>query len=213
MLKHLIINYKGLTEYIIKNCIQCNEKRGISFKREPAKQIITYYPKQRYIMDITELPKDFCNSKNDFLYLLNIIDHFSKFGMSFLLDNKEAKNILNKLKIAFEGNRYPEEIGSDNGREFKNKIIEDFLEEKHIKIIHGIPYNPHSQGVEERFHQTIKDMLYCKYSEEESEFNLKESLNWYLKSTTTIFEQVLNIHQMQSFILILKNCLVKYYII
>ena len=48
-----------LTEYIIKNCIQCNEKRGISFKREPAKQIITYYPKQRYIMDISELSKDF----------------------------------------------------------------------------------------------------------------------------------------------------------
>ena len=170
-----------LTEYIIKNCIQCNEKRGISFKREPAKQIITYYPKQRYIMDITELPKDFCNSKNDFLYLLNIIDHFSKFGMSFLLDNKEAKNILSKLKIAFEGNGYPEEVGSDNGREFKNKIIEDFLEEKHIKIIHGMPYNPHSQGVVERFHQTIKDMLYCKYSEEESEFNLKESLDLVVK--------------------------------
>ena len=44
-----------------------------------------------------------------------------------------------------------------------------------------MPYNPHSQGVVERFHQTIKDMLYCKYSEEESEFNLKESLDLVVK--------------------------------
>ena len=51
--------FRGISyikEYIVKNSVQCSEKRGISFKREPTKQIITYYPKQRNIMDLTETP-------------------------------------------------------------------------------------------------------------------------------------------------------------
>ena len=96
---------------------------------------------------------------------MNIIDHFSKFGISFLLENKEAKIILHYLELALEYYGMPEEIGKDNGKEFKNINIENYLAKKEIKIIHGISYNPHSQGVVERFHQTIKDMLYSKYAE------------------------------------------------
>ena len=40
--------------------------------------------------------------------------------MSFLLENKEAKTILHYLEFALECYGMPEEIGSDNGREFKN---------------------------------------------------------------------------------------------
>ena len=67
---------------------------------------------------------------------------------------------IKKLKIAFNYYGYPKELGSDNGSEFKNSKIESYLYEKNIKFIHGSPYNPHSQGVVERFHQTIKDILY-----------------------------------------------------
>ena len=36
-----------------------------------------------------------------------------------------------------------------------------------------MPYNPHSQGVAERFHKTIKDLLYAKYLDNENNFNHK----------------------------------------
>ena len=71
-------------------------------------------------MDLTELPKDLLKEKEEKFDLFNIIDHFSKFGMSFLLENKEAKTILHYLEFALECYGMPEEIGSDNGREFKN---------------------------------------------------------------------------------------------
>ena len=165
-----------ITNLVIKNCIPCSEKKGKTFKREPPKQIITYYPKQRYIMDLTEIPKDLKINNNENLYLFNIIDHFSKYGMSFLIENKEAKTILYYLNFALECNGIPEEIGTDNGKEFKNKLIETYLHDREIKLIHGMPYNPHSQGVVERFHQTIKDMLFCKYAENPKNFKIKESL-------------------------------------
>ena len=49
-------------------------------KRESCKQIITYYPRQRYVMDISELPLDISKDKS---YLFSIIDHFSKYGIAY----------------------------------------------------------------------------------------------------------------------------------
>ena len=125
-----------LTEYIVKNCESCAEKNKTKYKREPAKQIITFYPKQRYIMDLTELPKEL-KTNNNYIYLLDIIDHFSKYGISIPLENKEANTIFKNLKIALECNGFPEELGSDNGKEFKNKIIETYLKEKILDLFMG----------------------------------------------------------------------------
>ena len=91
-----------LTNYILKNCATCLEKtRRVKLKREPSKQILTFYPRQRYVMDLSELHNR---------YLFCIIDHFSKFGMAFIFENKEANTILKYLKLALDCNGYPEEI-------------------------------------------------------------------------------------------------------
>ena len=156
--------YTYLTEYVVKNCVSCAGKNKNKLKREPPKQIITFCPRQRYIMYITELPLEL-KSNNKYAYLFNIIDHFSKFGMSYLIENKKSSTIYKNLKFALDCNGFPYEIGSDNGKEFRNELIENYLKSKNIKYIHGMPYNPHSQGVVERFHKTIKDGLYCRYND------------------------------------------------
>ena len=169
------IYFQGLTfliDYIIKNCAPWSVKNKEILKREPSKQIITYYPRERYVMDLTELPLELKRNTN-YNYLFNIIEHFSKFGILVVLENKDAKNILQNLKLFFEFNGFQKELGSDNGREFKNKLIENYLNEKNIDYIHGMPYNPHSQGVVERFHKTINDLLYAKYLDNENNFNHK----------------------------------------
>ena len=101
-----------MTKYTIKNCSSCSGKNKNKSKSEPSKQIITYYPKQRYVMDLTEIPIEL-KYNNDYLYLFNIIDHFSKFGMTYLIENKEAQTIIKNLKYAFECNGFPEELVSD----------------------------------------------------------------------------------------------------
>ena len=169
-----------LTEYTVKNCESCAEKNKTKYKREPAKQIITFYPKQRYIMDLTELPKEL-KTNNNFIYLLDIIDHFSKYGISIPLENKEANTIFENLKTALECNGFPEELGSDNGKEFKNKILESYLNEKNVTFVHGLPYNPHSQGVVERFHKTVKDSLYSLYCDNIESFDIIKALDIVIK--------------------------------
>ena len=107
-----------IISYIIKNCSTCLKK---SYKnKDPCGQIITHYPKERYLVDITELP-DELNNDNKSLYLLNLINHYSKFWMSYIIKNKNAKTVKEKIKLAFECNGYLEELGSDNGG--SSKII------------------------------------------------------------------------------------------
>ena len=70
-------------------------------------------------MDLTELPIEL-KDNNNYTYLFNIIDHFSKFGMSYLIENKKSSTIYNNLKFALDCNGFPSEIGSNNGKEFRN---------------------------------------------------------------------------------------------
>ena len=68
-------------------------------------------------------------------------------------------------------------MGSDKGTEFVNKNVQKLLKSKDIIWVKGKPYNPHSQGVVERVHRTIRTGLICKYFENKSSFDLKLSLN------------------------------------
>ena len=101
--------------------------------------------------------------------------------MSFITKDKTTNTIFNQLKISIECNEYHAEICSDNGLEFKNLTIEKYLKDNNIKFLYDNPYNPHSQGVVERFHQKLKGMLYKLYFEENNNLNLKDCLDIVLK--------------------------------
>ena len=49
-------------------------------------------------------------------------------------------------------------IRSDNGSEFKNLQVEEFLEEEGIKHEFSAPYTPQQNGVVERKNKTLIDM-------------------------------------------------------
>ncbi len=63
------------------------------------------------------------------------------------MNNKKAFNILRSIEDFINLYGISKSIGSDNGREFKNKIINDYLYKNKINFIHGLPYKPHSQRV------------------------------------------------------------------
>ena len=53
----------------------------------------------------------------------------------------------------------------------------DLLDINKISLVRGMVYNPHSQGIVERGHRTIKNALICQYLEKKDEFDLQESVN------------------------------------
>ena len=152
------------------------QKNKNFFKRPTSKVIIFEKPKDRYLIDLTEIPFEISKDLN-YKFICNIIDHFSKMCKSYLINNKKALNILFCIEDFVKIYGKPLSFGSDNGREFKNKLINDYMKENGINFIHGLPYKPHSQGVVERIHKTIKTALIIKKLESKDSFNLSEKLN------------------------------------
>ena len=183
------IYYFGISKDIkrvISECAICKIKNSKVklYKKEKFKTIIFKRPRDRYIADITQIPIEFLNNKQNkyykenitFKYILTILDHFSKFADSFLLPDKAQKTVLEKIKIFFDFYGIPKEFGTDNGREFINPSINNYLNNNNVKLINGLPYNPRSQGGVERIHITIRNSLLALYLENSIDFNLELSL-------------------------------------
>ena len=69
--------------------------RNIKIKRklekcEKVKLIIFNKQRARYIADIADIPTKIRENTN-YLYLLNIVDHLTKYANSYLLSNKKSK--------------------------------------------------------------------------------------------------------------------------
>ena len=94
-------------------------------------------------------------------YGLVIIDDYSRYTWVFFLHDKSetqrcfkkfAKRAQNEFQIKIKN------IRSDNGSEFKNTQVEDFLDEEGIKHEFSAPYSPQQNGVAERKNRTLIEM-------------------------------------------------------
>ena len=76
-----------------------------------------------------------------------------------LITNKEAKTVADALMTKWvSAFGCPEEIHSDQGREFVNKLWEDLCWSLEIKKTTTPPYSPQSNAVE-RFHRTLNTIF------------------------------------------------------
>jgi hypothetical protein len=94
-------------------------------------------------------------------YGLVIVDDFSCFTWVFFLQDKSEtqgtlKRFLRRAQNEFE--LKVKKIRSDNGSEFNNLQVEEFLEEEGIKHEFSAPYTPQQNGVVERKNMTLIDM-------------------------------------------------------
>jgi transposase InsO family protein len=94
-------------------------------------------------------------------YGLVIVDDFSRFTWVFFLQEKSEtqgtlKRFLRRAQNKFE--LKVKKIRSDNGSEFKNLQVEEYLEEEGVKHEFSAPYTPQQNGVVERKNRTLIDM-------------------------------------------------------
>ena len=95
-------------------------------------------------------------SKGGKRFILTMIDHFSRYSEVEVLEDKQASRVCEALEgklLARHG--VPKMILSDNGREFKNELIEEWCTKRGIGWKFGSPYAPTTTGAVERFNQTL----------------------------------------------------------
>ena len=127
-------------------------------------------------MDITEINKDIIDNNNNRIYLLNIIDHFSKYAWSFIQSTKSSEETFKNIKNFIDKNGPPEIIQCDNGGEFKNNLFKKFCEESNISLIHGADRYPQSKGAIESFNKHIKNLLKIIKLKDKDKFNLENAV-------------------------------------
>jgi transposase InsO family protein len=93
-------------------------------------------------------------------YLLSVIDHCTGWVEVKPLPNKTAKGIYDFLMREYIPRfGVPGVLLTDNGAEFKNKLISEGLKDLGVEVRHTTPYHPQANGMVERYHRTLKGVL------------------------------------------------------
>ncbi|GKC73417.1 putative ribonuclease H-like domain-containing protein [Tanacetum coccineum] len=92
------------------------------------------------------------------MYCLVVTDDYSRFTWVFFLTTKDEtseilKNFIKEIENLVD--KKVKIIRSDNGTEFKNKVMDDFCREKGIKREYSVARTPQQNGVAERRNRTL----------------------------------------------------------
>jgi len=96
----------------------------------------------------------------EFNWILNCQDHFTKFVFLLPLKNKTAIEVAKGLIQVFGFIGAPRILQSDNGKEFRNSVIEALkLLWPDLTTVHGRARRPQSQGSVERSNGDVQNIL------------------------------------------------------
>ena len=91
-------------------------------------------------------------------YILVVVDNFSKFGWTIPLTNKYSQSITDAFsQIIKTSKRKPNLLETDDGKEYVNKIFNEFLNNNKIKRYSR--YTDKGAVFAERFNRTIRNLL------------------------------------------------------
>lgn len=163
-LKKDVMNIKleNVKQFIAEKCEYCKMKRRnkkLKNRIPPVTSpIVSRYFGQRAQIDLIDFRiHNFPNCA----FILNYQDNLTRFCILKPLPNKEADTIINCLGEIFCIFGAPTILHSDNGGEFRNKKLKEYIERfwPALQFIHGKPYTPRSQGAVERANKDVKEML------------------------------------------------------
>ena len=88
-----------------------------------------------------------------------LMDAHSKWPEVKLMNSTTTASTIEALRSIFAQHGLPEQLVTDNGPQFVSADFEKFLKGNGIKHIRSAPYHPASNGLVERFVQTLKRAL------------------------------------------------------
>jgi len=148
---------KNITEYL-KRCRSCAQYHRGELPRQAELQTpVAGEVWERVSIDITGSHPKSCKGN---VYILTIVDHFSKWGEAVAIPNHTAVTVA-KVLMSQIFSRYgaPVEILSDRGPEFESELFLQLMKWMEIDKLRTTAYKPSTNGVVERFHRTLNSML------------------------------------------------------
>lgn len=184
-------------EQIVSKCTVCEQYRANNTKEPMLSHSVPDLPFEKVAVDLLD-----CKGKP---YLV-LIDYYSKWLELKSIRNKQASEIILKLKSIFSEHGVPKQICSDN-MPFNSYEFIMFSKEWDIECIYSSPRYPKSNGMAERAVQIAKNILNKSNNESEAFVALLEYRSTPVKSTGLAPCQVLMSRLLRSKIPVSKDVL------
>ena len=136
------------TGTMIKNCHACvlNQSLNKNVPLQPVK--LPHGPWIKGAVDII--------SPMDGKYIPTYIDYYSSYPEAHVLKEITSSEVIRELTDIFSSFGFPEEIVSDNGKQYISAEFEAFLKSCGIRHIHASPYYACSNDKVEHFQRYLK---------------------------------------------------------
>ena len=98
-------------------------------------------------------------SRSGKIYILVVCDYATRYQEAIPMHSIDAEHVAEELVKLFARVGVPSEILTDQGSNFVSQLLAEVYHLLHIKPIRTTPYHPQTDGLVERFNQTLKAML------------------------------------------------------
>ena len=114
--------------------------------------------------DLVEM-QEWSKTNKGFRYMLNVIDVFSKYVWSIPLKDKKGDTVTEAFKLLVkETNAIPNHLWVDQGKEFYNKNMDEWLKQNNIN--RHSTFGEHKSAVVERVNRTLKEKMWKRFTAE-----------------------------------------------
>lgn len=152
--------WPGMNAEVTQYCKSCPECQKVSLhgpSRVPLQPLpIVGTPFERLGMDVVG-PVERSRQGNRFM--LVVTDYATRYPEVFPLKSIKARYVATCLVQLFSRVGFPAEILTDQGTNFMSTLLKQVYQLLGIRSLRTTPYHPQTDGLTERFNQTLKQML------------------------------------------------------
>ncbi|CAG9114451.1 unnamed protein product [Plutella xylostella] len=153
--------FPRMTQFIkkyVRACIPCAHAKGPGGKREG---LLHPIPKPNVPFQCLHIDHlgPFVKSKRGNIYILGIIDSFTKFVILKAVKNTKSKTSISALKDVFALFGTPRNLISDRGTSFTSAEFKSFMETAEVKHTLNAVATPRANGQIERYNRSILSSL------------------------------------------------------
>ena len=88
-----------------------------------------------------------------------VVDYYSRYIETMLIRDERSITVINSIKSIFARHRIPENVISDNGRQYTSDEFKELSRKYQFKHITSSPKYPRGNSVDERSIQTLKNIM------------------------------------------------------
>ena len=152
--------WPSMSREVAEYCRSCEACQKCSHRKPPRVPMIPLptvdVPFSRVAMDlIGPLPRSRAGNR----YVLVLCDYATRYPEAVPMKNIDAENVAEELVQIFSRVGLPQEILTDQGANFTSRLLRELYRLLRVQAIRTSPYHPQTDGLVERFNQTLKSML------------------------------------------------------